>query len=130
MPVEQIGWPVDWYGYSSITFAMRSTSVEPVFINFSDGKDFKKDVVIEPMPGIGVRGVILFEASLPKENNRAHGASPLGYKIWPNTLIVPPKVEQISVPHALPDRADAGNLLHVCAREGRFDRRHSSTGIL
>jgi len=67
-----------------------------VFINFSDGKEFKKDVVIEPMPGIGVRGVILFEAALPKESNREHGAAPLGYKIWPNTLSVPPKVEQIS----------------------------------
>ena len=96
VPVEQVGWPVDWSGYSSITFTLRSTSVEPVFINFSDGKEFKKDVVIEPMPGIGVRGVILFEAALPKESNREHGAAPLGYKIWPNTLSVPPKVEQIS----------------------------------
>ena len=94
--IQQVGWPVDWSRFRSVAFTMRSTSVEPVFMGFSDGNKAKKDVVIEPMKGIEIRGVIPFETPMPAENENIPQLPPLGYKMWPNTLAVPAGVEQIS----------------------------------
>ncbi|MGC1836982.1 MAG: hypothetical protein WA674_01465 [Candidatus Acidiferrales bacterium] len=96
VPIQNVGWPLDWSGFRSITFTMRSTSVEPVFMRFSDGDKINKDVVIEPMPGIEIRGVIPFEEPIPTVNQNVPRLSPIGDKMWPNTLSVPSAVKEIS----------------------------------
>ena len=95
VPLAAIGAPSEWLNYEEISFDMRSTSLEPIFINFS-GAAAKKDVVIEPLAGIHIRGMIPFEPLNPTQNRNAPRQKPLGYKIWPNSLEVPNPVQQIS----------------------------------
>ena len=96
IPLQPMGWPSDWSAFRSITFTMRSTSVEPVFMGFSNGKNDNQNMVVEPMPGIEVRGVIPFEPAVPQIGEKTHGKSPLGYKFWPDRLHVPEKMAQLS----------------------------------
>ncbi len=93
VPVAEIGWPTNWSQFRSIAFTLQSTSLEPIFIRFSDSKQ-KKDMVLEPLEGIRIRGVLPFDVSAPhaKETQIA----PLGYKLWPESMSAPSQVEEIS----------------------------------
>lgn len=95
VPTRKMGWPGDFSGFRAIVFTLQSTSLEPIFIGFSDGQA-TKDVVVEPLQGIRIRGVIPFDVPAPKVNEKSPRVSPLGYKYWPDTLSAPARVEEIS----------------------------------
>ncbi len=95
IPLAAIGAPSDWSSFRAISFDMRSTSLEPFFMKFSNG-DAKKEVVIEPLEGLRIQGMVPIEPPTSQENERMPRQNPLGYKIWPNTLDVSARFEKIS----------------------------------
>jgi hypothetical protein len=95
IPVAALGAPSDWSSFRAISFDMRSTSLEPFFIKFSNGNS-KKEIVIEPLEGLRIQGMIPIEPPTSIENERTPRQKPLGYKIWPNALDVTDGVGQIS----------------------------------
>lgn len=94
VPSEEIGWVSDFSEYRALTFTLESTSVESIFIGFSDGGT-SKDEVIEPLKGIRIRGVVPLERTA-RDRQPIAKVSPLGYKFWPDTLSVPAEVKEIS----------------------------------
>jgi hypothetical protein len=114
IPVRELGWPTDWREYQSIQFTFESTSMEALAIGFSDGQ-VTKDFVIEPLPGLRIRGVIPFDAFV--QTRTMTPLLPLGYKVWPSRLFTFEKVEEISFRMRYPNQPSQFTLFEFTLRK-------------
>lgn len=99
IPLQQAGWPSGFSGYRGIALTLESTGIDPLFIGFHNAADKstdKKEVVIEPLPGIRFLAVIPFDISGASEPQPQPKIAPLGYKIWPEKFSPPAAIKQIS----------------------------------
>lgn len=93
VPTADLGWPTDWSPFRAIAFTMQSTSLEPIFIRVPESAG-EKDVIVEPLEGIRIRGVIPFDD--PGIHDKEADIAPLGYKLFPESIPAPAHVQQIS----------------------------------
>ena len=90
IPVRALGWPADWSDWRSVQYTFQTSSVEPLSIGFDDGRAVKA-FLTEPLPGIRIAGVILFEAFV--QTRSMTPLLPLGYKVWLDRLFTFKNVE-------------------------------------
>jgi hypothetical protein len=93
VPTADLGWPTDWSPFRAIAFTLQSTSLEPIFIQVPENAG-KKDVIVEPLEGIRIRGVIPFD--VPGTHEKEPDSAPLGYKLFPESVPAPAQVQRIS----------------------------------
>jgi hypothetical protein len=89
IPVAQLGWPTDWAVYKAVAFTFQATSPEAFSVGFSDGVETSW-LLMEPLAGIRIKGVLRFDASW-----QTVVPATLGYKAWPERLYARKRVEQI-----------------------------------
>lgn len=90
VPAIQSVWPADWKTNQALSVELRSTSVEPLYMDFIDGAK-KNTILIEPLAGTRVR------VSIPFDRGAAdfHKYSRTGANLWPEKLAVPAQVDTI-----------------------------------
>lgn len=114
IPVRLLGWPTDWTSWRSVQYTFATTSLETLWIGFSNGK-VTKAFVTEPLPGIRIAGVIPFESFV--QTKIMNPLLPLGYKVWPNRLFTFENVEEIVIRMRYPSQASQVTFYNFTLRE-------------